>query len=96
MRSSAPQSALVRITRVTESKTRRGDRRFLIEAERVNSEPCDRFLSLTTLNQWIASVCDQAWKAGLSLSVMYRDTGYFDKDLMVVKRPPVLVNCEVR
>ena len=92
----APQTDLVTITNVHETpvKNRLGTvpmRRFEIQAAKTTDDPeggsFQKHLSLTTLDQWKASICDQALKAGLVLRVTYRPTGYWDHDLLAVERP---------
>lgn len=96
MTSKAPQTAVVTITNVHETPVRNPIgtlplRRFAIQASKVDDDPdggrWDAHLSLSTLDQWKASLCDQAMKAGLELRVTYRPTGYWDDDLLSVERP---------
>lgn len=93
---SEPHTALVTITNVHETpvKTRLGTlpmRRFEIQAAKTTDDPeggsWNKHLSFTTLDQWKASICDQAQKQGLQLKVTYRPTGYWDHDLLAVERP---------
>jgi len=96
MRSLEKHTDLVTITNVHETpvKNRLGVtpmRRFEIQAARTTDDPAggawDKHLSFSTLDQWKASLCDQALKAGLTLKVTYRPTGYWDHDLLNVERP---------
>lgn len=94
MRSLAPVTATVRIRVVREVPTRQRlgvppVRRFEILAEDVRGQAVniDRYVSLTTLDQWKASLCDQAMKVDLPLVVTFQDTGYFDKTIVAIERP---------
>lgn len=96
MRSSQPETAVVNITLVNELpvKNKIGAipmRRFDIQAAKVDDDPeggsWNKHLSFTTLDQWKASLCHQAQQAGLPLKVTYRNTGYWDADLLSVERP---------
>jgi len=86
----APQSAIVTIQYVSESRTRstwghpEGRRRFVIGAEKTTGEGFDKRLSFTTLDPWKASLCLQARDQKFPLAVKYRDTRYFDADLLWV------------
>lgn len=82
-----PERALLTIYRVHESPTRTGQPRFTIDAQRVDSDLFTRYVSLTTLDQWRASLCDQAMKVELPLVVTFRDDGYFDKTIVAIERP---------
>lgn len=87
-----PESAVVTISYVQESPTRQGLRRFLIGAEREGVTLAERYLSFTTLDPLKASRCDRARIGGEKLFVRYRDTGYFDYDLLFVDNPEARVS----
>lgn len=85
----AVQVAIVTIQYVSESRTKgtmqypEGIRRFVIGAERTTGDSLgERLIGLTTLNQWIASLCVQARDQKFTLRIKFRDTRYFDKDLL--------------
>ena len=87
----APQSAVVRISYVSESRTKstwqfpEGKRRFVIGAVKTTGESLgERNVSLTTLDPWKASLCIQARDKQFPLQIKYRDTRYFDADLLWV------------
>ena len=77
---------------VSESRTKstwghpEGRRRFVIGAEKTTGEGFDKRVSFTTLDPWKASLCIQARDQHLKLAVKYRDTLYFDADLLWVGR----------
>ena len=88
----AVQTAVVTITYVSESMTkavypRPGIRRFVIGAENtVGDSLGERLIGLTTLDPWKASLCSQARDKGFSVRIKFRDTRYFDKDLLYIER----------
>lgn len=83
--------ATVTIYSVRESRTKpthqrpAGWRRFLIGAERTSGELLTKAITLTTLDPWKASLCDQARQSGRTVRIAFRDTGYFDADLVSVE-----------
>lgn len=86
-----PHDAIVTIQYVSESRTRGswsypdGRRRFVIGAEKTTGESKgERLIGLTTLDPWKASLCVQARDKKFPLAIKYRDTRYFDKDLLWV------------
>lgn len=85
MKDLKPYAATVSIRYVQETVTKGGLRRFTIGAERDGTTLAERYLSFTTLNAWKASLCSQAKDQGFQLSVKYRDTGFFDADLLFVE-----------
>lgn len=94
IRNIGPQSALVTIQYVNESRTKafpqypEGKRRFVIGAERTTGDSLmERLISLTTLDEWQASLCEQARSKGMVLAIKFRETRYFDRDLLWVGQP---------
>src|SRR6185369_17791516 len=90
-----PQEAIVTITYVSESRTRGtwshpdGRRRFAIGAEKITGDSLgERLLGLTTLDPWKASLCMRARDTGRKLSIKFRDTRYFDQDLLWIGPVP--------
>jgi hypothetical protein len=78
--------AVVTIDYVKETVTRGGLRRFEIGAENVVGQSLgERLIGLTTLDQWKASLCQQAKEKGLRLHIKYRETIYFDAALLFVE-----------
>ena len=83
-----PQDAIVTITYVSESRTRGtwdrpdGRRRFVIGAEIVGADELSKRLGLTTLDPWKASLCMQARDKKFPLAIKYRETRWFDHDLL--------------
>ena len=89
----SPREAIVTISYVQETLTKGGLRRFLIGAELAGGTEhfpvlSDRYLSFTTLDQWKASLADQAHKQGFPVRVTYRATGYFDAHLVTIATVP--------
>lgn len=80
--------AVVSVQYVHESLTKGGLRRFLIGAERTDGGDAlaDRYVSFATLNQWKAALADQARQQGFLLHVKYKDTAWFDADLLFVEK----------
>lgn len=86
-----PQQATVWISYVSESRTKGtwnhpdGRRRFVIGAERTTGESIgERLLGLTTLDPWMASLCIRARDKHVAVDIKFKDTRYFDKDLLWV------------
>jgi hypothetical protein len=87
------QEATVTVQYVSESKTRavlnqpEGRQRWVIGAEKTTGDSKgERMLGLTTLNPWMASLCIQARDQKFTVAIKYRETKYFDADLLWVGR----------
>ncbi len=87
-----PQDAIVTVQYVGESRTKgtwqrpEGLRRFVIGAEKTTGNSSgERVLGLTTLDAWKATLCQRARDKGLRLHIKYRETRYFDADLLFVE-----------
>lgn len=81
-------TAIVKISYVEERPSKGGLRRFLIGAERTDTEGdtlAETRLGFSTLDPWKASLCSQARDKGFPLHVKYRLTRYFDADLLFVE-----------
>jgi hypothetical protein len=88
-----PQDATVWITYVSESRTKGtwqrpdGLRRFVIGAEKTTGDSLgERLIGLTTLDPWKASICIQARDQKFQLAIKFRETRFFDHDLLWVGR----------
>jgi hypothetical protein len=85
-----PQDAIVTITYVSESRTKgtwsypEGRRRFVIGAEKTEGDELTKRIGLTTLDPWKASLCMQARDKKFPLAIKFRETRYFDADLLWV------------
>lgn len=82
-----PQTAQATIASITSAPIKGGYTRFTILAEKTEAETgrFDHWLSFTTLNQFMASLCEQARTKGVPVQVTYRTSGYFDYDLVGVE-----------
>lgn len=80
-------AATIKVMYVKETVTKGGLRRFEIGAERVpgGETLAERYLSFATLNQFKASLCLQARERGQLLAVKFRNTAWFDADLLAVE-----------
>lgn len=83
-----PLTETVTISSIESATVRGGFTRYTILAERGESVGrLDHWLSLTTLNDLRAAACERAKATDTPVTVTYRDTGYFDRDLVAVEFP---------
>ncbi len=78
--------AVVKVSYVVKNVTKGGLPRFLIDAEKTTGDSLgERLVSFSTLSQWKWTLCHEAKEKGLLLHVKYRETAWFDCDLLFVE-----------